>query len=103
LSGTHILGEPVREQAYLCMLKLDYRMERFLFAVLFSASLFCVREVGFFALQESSFCKAKTLRGDATDAQMKMQAELARISAQRAQSALCFSDRQKRRAYVTDQ
>jgi hypothetical protein len=26
---------------------------------------------------------------DATDAQMKMQAELARISAQRAQSALC--------------
>jgi hypothetical protein len=27
---------------------------------------------------------------DATDAQMKMQAELARISAQRAQSALCY-------------
>jgi hypothetical protein len=32
--------------------------------------------------------KQKTLRVDATDAQMKMQAELARISAQRAQSAL---------------
>jgi hypothetical protein len=31
----------------------------------------------------------KTLRVDATDAQMKVQAELVRISAQRAQSALC--------------
>jgi hypothetical protein len=29
------------------------------------------------------------LRMDAADAQMKMQAKLARISAQRAQSALC--------------
>jgi hypothetical protein len=44
--------------------------------------------VCFFTLQESSSCKAKTLREDATDAQMNMQAELARISAQRAQSAL---------------
>jgi hypothetical protein len=49
-----------------------------------------VKAAALFALQESSSCKAKTLRVDATDAQMKMQAELARISAQRAQSALCF-------------
>jgi hypothetical protein len=41
-----------------------------------------------YALQESSSCKSKTLREDATDAQMKMQAELARISAQRAQGTL---------------
>jgi hypothetical protein len=33
--------------------------------------------------------KQKMLRMDATDAQMKMRVKLARISAQRAQSALC--------------
>jgi hypothetical protein len=33
--------------------------------------------------------KQKTLRVDATDAQMKMQPKLARISEQRARSALC--------------
>jgi hypothetical protein len=43
----------------------------------------------FLALQESSSCKVKTLREDAVDAQKKMQAEIACISAQRAQSALC--------------
>jgi hypothetical protein len=32
----------------------------------------------FFALPESSSCKVKTLREDVTDAQKKMQAELAR-------------------------
>jgi hypothetical protein len=37
---------------------------------------------------------------DATDAQMKMQAELARISAQRAQSALCSSNLYRHKSNV---
>jgi hypothetical protein len=42
----------------------------------------------FFDLQESSSCKSKTLRVDATDMQMKMQAELARTSARKERRVL---------------
>jgi hypothetical protein len=55
------------------------------------------RIILFFTLQEKSSCKAKTLRVDATDVQMKMQAELAHISAQRARSALLFARREYKR------
>jgi hypothetical protein len=44
----------------------------------------------FFDFQERVSCKSKTLRKDATDAQMKMQAEPSRVSAQRAQDTLCL-------------
>jgi hypothetical protein len=42
----------------------------------------------FFDLQESSSCETKTLRVDATDTQMKMQAELARTSARKERRVL---------------